>query len=335
MESQLLRKYPSMDLMRFSYIRLRSKGMSREDSYKELFEAERRACPPYEQQMLDRIAIGDAMAEYHELTEPMAVTVKDSVFEFLRLHPKMETTMHRVQERILLPENFGDPATFPPWTEYRPPWEVGDVFCYSLQGYLPRLFQLEGKLLLLYVAGDRIAASGFYEELIYLSVCDEDKLPQNMDELNALGFLPGFTVFREYQYLHALLIRREKELKSLKLRKLGNFPGSPRLFRERPIPERNALSIAPAYVGRDKITLVRAACASYQHFGAISNSEQAKMAKKDWNYGQQCRIDQGKKPGTITMDKTPIGQLTIRTLFHHTSRIRDQIPRKDTMILED
>ena len=343
MESRLLRQYPSMDLTRFSYIRLRSKGLTREESYKELFKAEKRTCPPYEQQMLDRIAVGDVMAEYHELTEPMAITVTESVAEFLRLHPKMETTMNRVRESILSPENFGGPATFPPWTEYRPPWTVGDVFCYTLEGYFPRIFRMEGKILLLYVAGDRairadfpdFTDSGFYEELVYLSICDEDHLPRNMDELNALGFLPGFTVFKEYQYLHALIIRREKELKSLKLRKLGNFPGSPRLFRERPIPARNALHIAPAYAGKNKITLVRAACSSYQHFGTIANAEQAKMAKKDWNYGSQRRLERGEDPGDITMDELTLGQLTIRTFFHHTSRMRYQIPRRDTMILEE
>ena len=340
MDSRLLRQYPSMDFTRFSYIRLRSKGMTREESYRELFKAEKRLYPPYEQQMLDRIAIGDVMAEYHELTEPMAITVTESVDEFLRLHPKMETTMNRVRESILSPESFGDPATFPPWTEYRPPWTVGDVFCYTLEGYFPRIFRMEGKILLLYVAGDRAVRSdftdsGFYEELVYLSICDEDKLPRNMDELNALGYLPGFTVFKEYQYLHALLIRREKELKSLKLRKLGNFPGSPRLFRERPIPARNALHIAPAYAGKNKTTLVRAACASYQHFGAIATAEQARMAKKDWNYGAQCRMERGEDPGNITMDEIPLGQLTIRTYFHHTGRMSERIPRRDTMILEE
>lgn len=335
MEPQLLKKYPVLDEARFAYIRLRSKGKSRDDSLQEMFDMQSRICLPYDQQMLERIAIGDAMAEYHELTEPMAITVEDSVHEFLRLHPRMENTLHRARDQILQPENFGSAAVYPAWTEYRPPWESGDVFCYSLRGYFPELFHLEGKTLLIYAAGDRISDSGFYEELVYLSICEDNTLPQNMDELNALGFLPGFTIFKEYQYLHALLIRREKELTALKLQKLGNFSGSPILRRERPDPDRNALPIVPAYAGKNKITLMRAVCASYQHFGLIANAEQAQMAKKEWNYGYESRVKLGEALNSVVMEQIPIGQLTSRTYFYHIGKTRERIPNKNTMILED
>ena len=335
MEQQLLKKYPALDYARYSYLRLRSMGKNREDSVQELYEADEQLCPKYEDRMLHRIAIGDCMAEHREMTASMEEIVDGAVREFLRLHPRMEKTMFRVRDRILQPENFGPAAVYPAWREYSPGWEAGDVFCCPLRGYFPRLFCLEGKYLLIYMVRERAGAAGYNEELVYLSICEENALPENMEQLNALGYLPAFTVYKEYQYLHALRFRQERELTDLKLTKLGTFSGSPRLFRERPDPERNAQIIVPTFVRKDIITLVRAVCASSLHFGPISNAEQANLAKKEWNYGVGYFLAREEAPPSVTMEKTPLGQLGSRTFFRHAVKLPGRVPNKSTMIPDD
>lgn len=335
MEARLLKKYPALDIAKFEYVRLRSKGKKIEEALEELTKAEDRLLPDYEVKLLNRIGISDAMAERRELTDSMAASLRCAVDEFLRLHPRMETTMHRLRDQILQSEHFGPPAVYPPWEEYSPHWEAGDVFACPLSGYFARLFHLEGKLLLLYVYGERRGEAEYNEELVYLSLCEENSLPRNIDELNALGYLPAFTVFREYQYLHALRLSREEELTPLKLRKLGNFPGSLRLFRERPDPEWNAQIIVPAYKGKDLIVLERSVCVSYQHFGSISNAEQANLAKKSANYGLECRLERGEAPTSVIVEKTRVEHLSFRTYFSHITKLPTQIPRHDTMLAED
>jgi len=334
-ESRLLKKDPAMDEMRFLYVRLRSKGKSREDSLRELLQEETRLSLPYEQWLKRIIAIGDAMAKNRELYPAAANLIVSSFSELLLRHPKMEISLKRDMDTILRTENFGTAAQYPHWEEYRPLWQQGDVFAFPLSGYFPRLFSLEGKLALLYSAGERQNEEGYSEELVYLSICEPEHIPQSMEELNSLGFLPAFTVFKEYQYLCALRLRRELEAETLGLRKIGHFPGEPRLFRERPDPTRNALCVFPAYDGRDRITLVRALCASYQHFGMIANREQADEAKREWNYGAECREEKGAAPGSVFMEKMPLEKLCSRTCFRHHSTFRERIPNHNTMQAED
>ena len=335
MEEPLLKKYPVLDDIRFTYTRFRSKGMTREQAISEIIKAEDRNPPPYEEILLHRIAIADTMAEHRELTKDAALVAEEAFDEFLRLQPKMTNVTLRCKERILQPEHFGKEASYPPWEEYRPDWKPGDLFIYRLEGYYPKLFHMEGKLLLIYMTGDRPGEEDFYEELVYLSLCEPDTIPQSCEELNALGFLPGYTVFREYQYLYALSFKREKELDALRLQKVGNYPGTFNFFRERPAQRKNPLEIYPVYSGKSKITLVRAACAAYQHFGLISNEEQANLAKKQWNYGAECRMAKGESPIEVEMEKMPLPKLLTHTFFHHFSRLSSMIPHKSTMIPDD
>ena len=334
MEAKILKKYPTMDEMRFLYVRFRSMGKSREDTLKALSELEEALCLPYEQQMLRQIAIGDAMAEKQELTESAAFLTELAISEFLRFHPRMEKTMTRIGQRILQAENFGPAATYPPWEPFDPQWEMGDLYACPLSGYFPALFLIEGKTALLYVVGKQFNEEGYMEEQVYLSLCDGENYPQSIEELNALGYLPAFTIFREYQYLHALQLRREQEVTDLQLRKVGHFSGSPTLFRDRPDPERNIQYIYPSYSGVDKIVLIRAVCVSYQHFGTIANEEQAFMAKKEWNYGAECRAERGEPMPMVSAEKTPLEKLGTRTLFSHRARLAEEIPHFTTMLCE-
>ena len=335
MEPQLLKKYPTMEEMQFFYVRMRSMGTDREETLKKLLEQEERLSLPYEQWLLRQIAIGDAMAEKKELTDTAAALTENAISEFLGFHPKMEKTMNRVKERILQPENYGPAASYPPWEAYDPGWETGDLYAFPLNGYIPRLFRLEGRSALLFVAGKQLNPEGYTEELVYLTLCETDVFPRSIEELNALGYLPGFTVFREYQYLHALQLRREKELRDLKLQKIGHFTESPFLFRERPCPERNAQNVYPCYCGKEHILLDRSICVSYQHFGNISNAEQAALAKKQWNYGGECREAKGEAPLSVVMEKTPLQNLSLFTFFYHKTRLGDRIPNRSTMIPKD
>ena len=334
MDPQLLKKYPTMDEMHFLYVRLRSLGKSRDDAVKELLGKEAELCLPYEQQLLRRIAIGDAMAEKHELTETAGEMTECAVSEFLGFHPRMEKTMTRLAERILQAENYGPAAAYPAWEPYDPQWESGDLYAFPLSGYFPGLFLIEGKYALLFVVGKRLNAEGYTEEQVYLSLCDGEKYPQSMEELDALGYLPAFTIFREYQYLYALQLRRERELTDLHIRKVGHFAGMPAPLRERPDPERNIQYIYPCYSGKDKIVMERAICVSYQHFGTIATAEQAAEAKKEWNYGAECRAERGEAMPSVSAEKTPLEKFATRTLFSHNTHLISEIPQHCTMLSE-
>ncbi len=335
LESRFLKQFPPIDDMRFSYIRLRSKKLTREDALKELILAEEKLCPPYEERLFRRMGLADAMAERQELTEEVAVLAEEALGEYLRLHPRAGARVQRMRQQLLAPEGFGPAADYPPWVEYSPGWQAGDLFCLPLSGYFPRLFHTEGKYALLYAVGERKDAEGYTEELCYLSLCEEETLPGSLEELNTLGFLPAFTLFRDYQYLFALRFRREKEYTALKLKKLGSYPGPLRLYRERPNSDRGAMELVPSYAGSGKIILERAICASYQHFGLIANAGQAAEARLSWNYGGDSRESAGEPPLDISMASSPTQKLGSRIYFSHYYKMRNVIPRRSRMTLED
>lgn len=326
MDAKLKKRFPVLSEMRHRYPRMRANGHGREESLTELFRWAETYSQSYEELILHRISLGEQLAEHRELYKDMAIVTGEAFDELIRLHPGMETALCAERERILREENYGEPAAYPEWEEFSAGWHSGDLFALPLKGRYPELFGLCGKTLLILAREARRGEGGYWEELVYLSICDGDALPGSPEELKALGFLPAYTVFREYQYLFALRFRTAEELQALKLIPLGNFTGEYHPLLERGKQGRAATVLVPGRAYRNEMPLVRTACCAWHHFGTIATAEQAKMAKKDWNYGAKCRTEAGEPAPAVKLEASPLGKLGSRTYFTYHSNLAEKIP---------
>ena len=112
---------------------------------------------------------------------------------------------------------------------YRADWKIGDTFVHPLLQDSAKKAGLLGMLALFRKVGEYEDRSGRLIQLVYVTLCPEDAIPQTEAELASLGLLRVMEHGEKWDYLCQICFKSKKDEESWGLKRIGCFPcaGSP------------------------------------------------------------------------------------------------------------
>lgn len=128
------------------------------------------------------------------------------------------------------PRLLGDEAKYRGRKKYTPEWEVGDTFAHILTCPLAKAVGIEGWFILLRKVEEYVDNEGSHRQLMYVTLCQQNQLPQTMEELQKLGFLRMMCRGDKWDYLVQITFTSQRDEAFYGLTKIGTFAnaGHPR-----------------------------------------------------------------------------------------------------------
>ena len=109
---------------------------------------------------------------------------------------------------------------------YSVSWVAGDTFCHRFTPPNSERAGIYGWFLLFRKVGEYIDWKGHPKQLGYLTVCQQDALPQTVEDLNELGFLRVMNHGKKWDYLVQADVQSKRTENALKMERNGCFPNA-------------------------------------------------------------------------------------------------------------
>ena len=220
------------------YKAYRLKGENRDEACKHVIQN-------YEKELSDLddapqiwIGLAKVTGDRHELTSELYTKAEMSFNALAIAYPEMNKFILESKLMICALERIGNEAVYKPRKIFKPGWEVGDTFVYQMPGIQERLervepsykgcnWSLNNKVVLVRKVQEILSKKNIWEQIVYLSVCDQDHIPKNSQELNELGYIPGMMVHSQknkYEFKFSIAATSKRYLEAFHLTKIGCFP---------------------------------------------------------------------------------------------------------------
>ena len=199
----------------------RRRGMSREEACQYVIKENEKELQDADDGPQVWIGLAKITGSKNELTEELLARAETSFDALEKAFPDIKNELLKARMKICDISLIGNESPYPKKKYFRPDWQVGDTFIVQLESKEP---PLENKVILLRKIEEQLDCNDNYEQIFYLTICDQDHLPTNDHELNALSYIPGHYQDKQYGFRLSITVGSRKGLDAFQLTKLGNFP---------------------------------------------------------------------------------------------------------------
>lgn len=213
-----------------SYSSLRLHGHSREASLA-------RICQSFEAELSDEddrpfvlIAIALALCKKRELT-PQTRNDALQAIELLRKRPSDHSVPYNTRDfdrliGYLSADRIGPEVPYRARKAYDPGWSIGDTFIHPFSQSAAEQMGLLGWYIVFRKVGEYLDRKSRHMQLVYITVCPPDAIPQTDTELSSLGYLRMMEHDNGWDYLGQLCFKSKKDEDQWDLHKIGCFPNA-------------------------------------------------------------------------------------------------------------
>lgn len=235
----LLDAFPLIDEVYEEYHHLRGLGNNRDQSVQGILSC-------YEAEMKDRddssavlLGLAKGTAEKHEMTEQILFKSNEACSTLIEQYPALKPSIQAFCQTFCVDASIGPEASYRKRKIYKPDWQIGDTFLYSLQGDYAKKNCLEGWSVIVRKTDEYFSRDEKWYQLVYLSVAQPGFVPKTNDEMNELGYVPFQARMDGNSFVYKASIRctSSAQLRKYELMKIGNFPNV--------LPPRNEISVPP------------------------------------------------------------------------------------------
>ncbi|MBQ3762961.1 MAG: hypothetical protein II875_13255 [Clostridia bacterium] len=149
-------------------------------------------------------------------------------------------------------------------------WKNGDAFAFPLRSEIAKKYHIENRYAVIWKIYDEAKTWRKQAHIVYLSVCEQDRIPKTCEDMLNLGFIPHQPRLdgSVYEFEFALYIDSLHIISEMQIFKIGNYPGKPQLKSE--IKNSSASPGYPIFADykKDNIyDLERILCVLYKSYG--------------------------------------------------------------------
>ena len=182
--------YPQIEDVSSEYKDSRRKGLSRDEAIAKALSDFNEQCVDHDDQAQIWIGLAKAAAEKKELTEDLLEKAIQSYDDLVRFFPESAADINKEKERICNPSSLGAEKQYPKKSIYKPDWKTGDTFIMPMDTEYSRNLGMKDWFAIIRKINEFQNHRDQWVEMVYCTICEPGKLPRNVDELNALGFIP-------------------------------------------------------------------------------------------------------------------------------------------------
>lgn len=228
--------FPLINDISDSYVTYRRKGKSRAEACEQILMDNENELSDSDDGPLVWIGIAKATGRKKELTQDILQKAEQCFGILTKACPEQESLLMKNCRIICDPLLIGDEARYIVRKPFKPDWQIGDTFMFQLSGTHEKLERLssfykecdqtlEHQVVLVRKAREALTRENIWEQLVYLSICDERQLPNNDEEMNALGYIPSMKMSKDgYEFKFSIRVKSQKALDRYQLIKIGCYP---------------------------------------------------------------------------------------------------------------
>ena len=204
------------------YEELRKNGLTREEAIERIRKDYFIELQDFDDRIDVLIGIAIALSKKKELFASAADEIRKEIKSYGDIGD--EKTVFASVEKLLDEDSlYGPEKVWKTKKKYVPEWKAGDVFLREMTCETSRDIGLFGWYILIYKVDEYIDYQGYTGQLVLVSLCPHDKLPQNAEELKELGFVRMMRQRDGYEYTAQMKIKSKKSETGYGFTKLANF----------------------------------------------------------------------------------------------------------------
>ena len=210
-----------------SYVQWRRRGKNREDAIKEIENEYSNELSDIDDAPQVWIGLAKALGKKKELLPEVYTEAKKAFFALKNRYPEHNKLLQLEESRTCDFSKIGPEAKYAKKRIWKPDWQIGDTFEYLLKGDISATHGLIGKKVIVRKIGENLTESGEWEQIVYLSLCENGKTPKTTEELDSLGYIPRDWAKREKKYYHyrwPILVTSPQKHRALQFTRIGTFP---------------------------------------------------------------------------------------------------------------
>lgn len=224
-------EFPMIEEIREEYRQLRENGKSRDEATETLMKecANEIITGGEDDGLLFWIGLADGQFAVKELTEEVSQMGLASLDRLQALVPELTPgDITRRRERYAqapMPEKKVRKRK-----RYRCSWNIGDTFAYQVSGPEAESLNIAGKYFLFRKVDETEFENGQIIPIATVSLWDKQPFPSTTEEFQSVPFLKVCNGGRcgssksDFEYRVAIIIKTTKQLDSMQLQHVGNFP---------------------------------------------------------------------------------------------------------------
>lgn len=222
------------------------------------------------------IGLSMAMAKNKELNEDIRTKANKSFCYTTSLFPEVAENIQREKERINNPICLGSEKKYPIRRLFKPDWKIGDTFLQKMDGEYPQKYGMANWFSIIRKIDEYQDNDGHWVEFVYLTVCEPNNVPHNIDNINQLGYIPisSYKKNGEKEFRAGIRVTSARELNKFQLMYIGNYANARPPMQEcipshdtyYPLfPRQDAKPPLPEHPG----SIILKVCENYKKFGRL------------------------------------------------------------------
>lgn len=222
--------FPMVNDIIGTYRVYRERGHTRDVAIEQLREEYSRELADYDDGPIVQIGLALALCKKDELTQNVLADAQTAVRKLLFSEERDSKTILALQELeayVSEPQRLGNEAKYRARKPYIPQWEIGDTFAHTLTHPMSKYAGVYGWYVLFRKVGEYVDGKQRHRQLVYVTLCPPDRLPQTEQELQKLGFLRMMARNGgKWDYLAQITFKGKKDEAAYELTRIGSFPGA-------------------------------------------------------------------------------------------------------------
>ncbi len=225
MENRLILVFPLISDIISVYESLRRDGQSREEAVKTVLAEFAGEAPDTEDDALTWIGLAMAMAKNKELTADVLDRSNERFDIAVSVFPDVRALLGSEKRRLQDPLCSGPEKKYRKINRFRPDWKAGDTFIQQMNGKIPRRFGMEKWYSVIRKSGEFRDRDGYWVQLVYLTVCEPDRIPRTTGDIDALGYIPIYPWQRQgkWEFQAGIRVGSRRQLSGFEFAFVGNY----------------------------------------------------------------------------------------------------------------
>ena len=196
------------------YVIYRKNGDSRDiaiSKIKDLFQEE---LADTDNAALVYIGLVLTLCKKKELTKEIAAEATISIQNAIKLfeeNRKISSYMRFVLTMLNKPEVYGIEARYSTRHTYIPDWQIGDLFIHPLVSPQAKKVGILGDLVLMYKVGEYWNNPMRLYQLMWVSVCKQDRIPTTQEQLEEVHWLRMLPEEKGWSYSAQIFIKNKQD----------------------------------------------------------------------------------------------------------------------------
>ena len=172
------------------------------------------------------LGLAKGTAKKQEMTDYIQFDAEKACSALMKQYPDLMSSIQRFRQKYCVSTAIGSETVYRKRKPYKPDWQIGDAFLYTLKGDNAKKHSLEGWSVIVRKTGEYLSPDEKWYQLVYLSIAKPGFIPKTDDEMNELGYIPFQPRMdgNSFVFKASIPCTSKNLLKQYELTSIGNFP---------------------------------------------------------------------------------------------------------------